>query len=145
MLWLPWELSLFLDLPWFYKGRKGKTKNQVMLKDLILVRCSVPYKHTSMKKSLQSKPLNHNQLQGQGGTKQNTKKTHNLTFPFTLPILGDVVIFIHSLDGCNSAIAEKGVGGWWTWKLFYGICCIKTDSYLLLLPDPSATPSESTL
>lgn len=65
-----------------------------------------------MKKSLQSKPLNHNQSQGKQQTnKAKHCKTHNLTFPFTLHVLRDLVIFIRSLERCNSAIAEKGERG----------------------------------
>jgi len=47
----------------------------------------------------------------EGGIKTKHQKPLNLTFPFTFYVLEDLVIFIHSLERCNPATAEKGARG----------------------------------
>lgn len=78
VLWLPWELSSFLDLPWFYKRTKQKTnKIWVILKSWILMWCSVPQMH-----NLDDKKLTNNTTESTGN-KEDKRSIHDSAFPFT--------------------------------------------------------------
>lgn len=106
-----------------------------MITDLILVGCSVAHKHSSVTKSLESKPLTHSQLQRKIRTPQ----------PYFFHLLctfgGNLFILTPSVERCNSVMAEK-----WAWGDKHrnsSVSQVVSEQILLVpVPDPFTTLPE---